>query len=115
METPPVMMPVPAPLATFWPVATPAAPMPTPAMVASSRAAVVLAIACFMAATSLWAIWPVSCARTPISSFGVSDWMMVPTLTNSRCSVVTKALKVWLLMSRIFGICSPAAWTIGRR
>lgn len=37
-------------------------------------------------------MWPISCARTPMISFGVSDCINAPTLTKMRRPSMTKAL-----------------------
>ncbi len=61
------------------------------------------------------AMWPVSCASTPMIWFGVCDSISAPALTKMRLASTTKALNVRSLMmtTRMFCWARPAARRIG--
>ena len=88
-----------------------------PSSEAMSTAVLVLSSCWRKLASSLWARWPVSWARTPISSLGVSDWMMAPVLTKIWPPLATKALNSSLgtRKVRIFDDRMPATLKIGLR
>ncbi len=66
---------------------------------------------------AMWppAMWPLSCAMTPMTSFGVFACISVPVWTKTLAPSRTKALNVSLLTMRTVTRPppNPAAWKIG--
>ena len=73
------------------------------------------AIASRMRAKCPPAMWPVSCASTPMIWFGVSDSISAPPLTKMRRPSATKALNERSLMMTTWTFCwaRPAVRRMG--
>ena len=98
-----------------WPERAPATMAPTPSSM--PRIMAVCALASSARSLLRWppAMWPVSCASTPMIWFGVCDCISAPALTKMRLASITKALKLRSLMMTTWMFCwaRPAARRIG--
>ena len=105
-------MPMSAPLP---PLRAPATMAPMPSSMATSDSVEALAICSRMRARWPPAMWPLSCASTPITSFGVLACISAPELMKMRWPSATKALNERSLMMITWTFCwaRPAALRIG--
>ena len=102
-------------LPTLPPARAPATMAPTPAKSATTEA--VCAVASCSRSRCKWppAKWPVSCANTPMISFGVRASNSAPALMKMWRPSMTKALKARSLSTTTLTFClaRPAARRIG--
>ena len=113
---PPTITPWPAPLMSRSPATAPPIMAPMPSSWTSSARVWSLAMRARNAAMCPPAIWPASCAMTPITSFGVLACISVPVWMNTLRPSSTNALNPSLRTMRMATrpVPRPAARKMGR-